>query len=85
MAAIIVDGLEPTGPGRIEPSTIRRARRQTRLRRGVRSRLPPGTLELRRADLVAQAKEELQHEYNAQAASARAKLHQLLEHRTHTN
>lgn len=44
-----------------------------------------GSIELRRADLVAQAKEELQHEYNAQAASARAKLHQLLERRTHAN
>ena len=44
-----------------------------------------GTLELRRADLVAQAKEELHREYNTQAASARAKLHQLLERRTQAN
>jgi hypothetical protein len=44
-----------------------------------------GSIELRRADLVAQAKEELHHEYNAQAASARAKLHQLLERRTQAN
>jgi hypothetical protein len=34
---------------------------------------------------VAQAKEELHHEYNAQAASARAKLQQLLERRTQAN
>jgi hypothetical protein len=44
-----------------------------------------GSIELRRADLVAQAKEELHHEYNAQAASARAKLHQLLERCTQAN
>lgn len=44
-----------------------------------------GSIELRRADFVAQAKEELHHEYNAQAASARAKLHQLLERCTQAN
>jgi hypothetical protein len=44
-----------------------------------------GSIDLRRADLVAQAKEELHHEYNAQAASARAKLQQLLERRTQAN
>jgi hypothetical protein len=44
-----------------------------------------GSIELRRADLVAQAKEELRREYSEQAVSARAKLQQLLERRSQSN
>jgi hypothetical protein len=40
-----------------------------------------GRLELRRADLVAQAKQELQAEVDAQARSAREKLAELIERR----